>query len=48
MKLGKEKWINEERLKIIKVLQIQKHWRNCTSNPDFLLARKLITDIIKK
>ena len=25
--IRQRKWINEERLKIIKVLQIQKHWK---------------------
>ena len=42
MKKGKEKWINEERIKIIKALQIQRHWRNCSSNPRYKLAHKLI------
>ena len=42
MKKGKERCIDELRLKIIKALQIQRHWRNCTSNPEFKLAQKLI------
>ena len=40
----KEKWINDKRLQTIKALQIQRHWRNCTSNPEYKLAQKLIKD----
>ena len=42
MEKGKEKWINDKRLHIIKVLQIQRHWRNCSCNPEYILARRLI------
>ena len=42
MKKGKEHWIDDLRLKIIKAFQIQRHWRNCSSNPVYLLAHKLI------
>ena len=42
MENGKELWINNLRLKIIKALQIQRHWRNCTSNPEYKLAQKLL------
>ena len=44
MKNGKETWINNLRLKTIKALQIQRHWRNCVSNPEYTLAQKLIKD----
>ena len=44
MKLGKEKWINNLRLKTIKALQIQRHWRNYASNPLYKLAQDLIKD----
>jgi hypothetical protein len=44
MKHGKETWINKLRLKTIKTLQIQRHWRNCTSNPIYKLAQKLIKE----
>ena len=42
MEKGKEKWINNLRLKTIKALQIQRHWRNCISNPSYRLAQKII------
>ena len=42
MEKGKELWIGNLRLKLIKVLQIQRHWRNCISNPEYRLAQKLI------
>ncbi len=41
MLIGKEKWINTHRLKVIKALQIQRHWKNCISNSDYKLARKM-------
>ena len=44
LKKGKKRWINNLRLKIIKALQIQRHWRNCVSNPEYKLAQKLIKD----
>ena len=40
--LNKKEWINKKRLRHIKALQIQRHWRNCTCNPIFKLAKKLI------
>ena len=43
-----KKWINNLRLQTIKTLQIQRHWRNCTSNPEYKLAQKLITANIDK
>ena len=42
----KRDWIAESRLRIIKILQIQRHWRNCRYNPKFKLARKLIKDML--
>ena len=44
MDKGKPIWIHELRLKIIKALQIQRHWRNCTCNPEYKLAHKLINN----
>ena len=48
MEKGKKIWIDNLRIKIIKALQIQRHWRNCISNPEFKLARKNIDYIFKK
>ena len=42
MPVYREKWINQQRLEHIKTLQIQRHWRNCSCNPEFKLARKLL------
>lgn len=42
MNKGKTRWIDNLRLKIIKALQIQRHWGNCSKNPEYLLAQKLI------
>jgi len=47
MEKGKERWINDKRLHIIKALQIQRHWRNCSCNPQFALARRLIIKRLK-
>ena len=44
MKQGKERWINDKRLQIIKAFQIQRHWRRCTNNPVYKLAQRLIED----
>ncbi len=48
MEKDKENWINNHRLQIIKALQIQRHWRNCVSNPEYKLAQKLINLTFKK
>ena len=42
MEKGRDKWINDYRLRIIKALQIQKHWRYYSCNPEFKLAQKLL------
>ena len=39
---SREKWIERKRIEIIKALQIQRHWRNCISNPVYRLANKII------
>ena len=44
----KENWINDFRLKIIKTLQIQRHWRNYSNNPQYKLAIKLYNVRLKK
>ena len=47
MEKGKEKWINDKRLQIIKALQIQRHWRNCSCNLVYALAQRLILKRLK-
>jgi len=47
MEKGKEKWINDKRLRIIKALQIQRHWRKCSCNPEYPLAQRLILKRLK-
>jgi len=47
MERGKQKWINDKRIQIIKTLQIQRHWRNCSCNPEFRLAQRLILNRLK-
>ena len=47
MEKGKQKWIEDKRLQIIKALQIQRHWRNCSCNPEFAFARRLIIKRLK-
>jgi len=42
MKLGKKRWIIRERLEHIKALQIQRHWRNCSCNPEYKLAQRCL------
>ena len=42
MEMGKRRWINQRRLEHIKALQIQKHWRNCSCNPQFKLAQRYL------
>ena len=44
---SKKNWINDKRLQIIKTLQIQRHWRNCSCNPQFALAQRLIVKWLK-
>jgi len=45
MRKYKESWIHEKCLQHIKALQIQRHWRNCTCNPEFKLAQKLLLQL---
>ena len=47
MEQGKQKWIENKRLQIIKALQLQRHWRNCSCNPEYPLARRLILKRLK-
>jgi len=42
MSKEKQRWINQRRLKHIKAFQIQKHWRNCSCNPEFKLAQRCL------
>ena len=48
MEIGRERWINYNRLIIIKTLQIQRYWRMCTSNLNYSLARRKIIGLIEK
>jgi hypothetical protein len=40
----KEKWIADYRLRLIKALQIHRHWRCCTWSPEFALGRRKIIE----
>ena len=42
MSKGKQQWINNRRLYNIKALQIQRHWRNCSCNPEYKLAQRCL------
>jgi len=42
MELGKEKWVNQRRLQHIKAIQIQRHWRNCSCNPEYKLSQRML------
>ena len=42
MSKEKEKWIDQRRLQHIKAHQIQRHWRNCSCNPQFKLAQRCL------
>jgi hypothetical protein len=46
MGLGKEQWLNQLRLKHIKSFQIQRHWRNCSCNPQFKLAQRCLLRLL--
>ena len=43
MSKEKERWINQHRLEYIKALQIQRHWRNCSCNPEFKLSQRILS-----
>ena len=42
MKKGHDCWIREQRLKHIKAYQIQRHWRICSCNPEYKLAKRCL------
>jgi len=42
MGLGKKRWLNQRRLEHIKALQIQRHWRKCSCNPEYKLAQRCL------
>ena len=46
MNIGKKKWKKDFKIKIIKAYQIQRHWRNYSSNPEYKLAQRLICNRI--
>ena len=43
MSKSKNEWVNKRRLEHIKALQIQRHWRNCSCNPEFKLAQRMLS-----
>ena len=42
---NKYMWINKRRLKHIKAFQIQRHWRNCSCNPEYKLAQRMLSRV---
>ena len=44
MTVAKERWIDNKRLEIIKVFQIQRIWL-LSSNPEFKLGKKSILNV---
>ena len=42
MELEKQQWFKKRRLKHIKAFQIQRHWRNCSCNPEYKLAQRCL------
>ena len=47
MSKSKKEWINQRRLQHIKALQIQRHWRNCSCNPKFKLAQRILSKLYR-
>ena len=45
MQFSKDKWIHQRRVRYIKALQIQRHWRNCSCNPEFKLAQRMLSKL---
>ena len=45
MSKSKKEWINQRRLRHIKALQIQRHWRNCSCNPEYKLAQRMLSTL---
>lgn len=39
---GKTDWIQQRRFDIIASLQLQRHWRTCSNNPQYRLGKKLV------
>ena len=48
MHLWKEKWIFKTKIRHIKSLQIARHWRNCSCNPQYKLARRLLLKLCQE
>lgn len=44
----KNEWINQKRQEIISAFRIQRIWRNCISNPKYLLAKKKINKMFQE
>ena len=47
MTYGKERWIHKHRIEIIKARIIQRYWRQCISNPQYNLCKKIILNLIE-
>ena len=43
----KNEWINKRRLRHIKAFQIQRHWRNCSCNPQYKLAQRMLLKLLE-
>jgi hypothetical protein len=44
MYVARENWINHKRLHIIKAMQIHRHWRCCSWNPEFLMGKRMVME----
>jgi hypothetical protein len=42
-----ESWIYQRRVEHIKAFQIQRHWRNCSCNPKYKLAQRMLSRLYK-
>jgi hypothetical protein len=44
MNQAKHDWIQQKRLHTIKALQLQRHWRNYSNNPQYILGKRLVLE----
>ncbi len=47
MEKGRDKWIGQQAIRIIKTYQIQRYWRKYSSDPTYALARRSIGNCLK-
>ena len=47
MRLWKKEWISQRRLEHIKALQIQRHWRHYSCNPEYKLAQRMLLKLLE-